>query len=87
VETGGGGLPSSEPVRIGLRIAFVPPPRSRYGSCVANGTVAILIGLRVRPGYIEFGEEVIALPYKPEDGTAKLAVLDAGGLRSGLRGG
>src|SRR5882724_2520780 len=71
-----GGYPYPNRYASEFANAFAHHHGAAYGSCVANGTVAILIGLRAAG--IEFGDEVI-VPAYTWDGTAT-AVLDAGGV-------
>jgi len=71
-----GGYPYPNRFASQFADAFAKYHGAEYASCVANGTVAILIALRAAG--IAFGDEVI-VPAYTWDGTAT-AVLDAGGI-------
>ncbi len=71
-----GGYPYPNRHAADFATRFAAHHGAAYGSCVANGTVAILIALRAIG--LEFGDEVI-VPAYTWDGTAT-AILDAGGV-------
>ncbi|HET8548152.1 MAG TPA: DegT/DnrJ/EryC1/StrS family aminotransferase [Bryobacteraceae bacterium] len=71
-----GGFPLPSPLAADFADRFAAMHGARYGLCVANGTVAIVVALQAAG--IRFGDEVI-VPAYTWDGTAA-AVLFAGGV-------
>jgi dTDP-4-amino-4,6-dideoxygalactose transaminase len=71
-----GGFPLPGPLSGEFAQAFAEAHGAKYGLCVANGTVALLVALQAAG--IRFGDEVI-VPAYTWDGTAA-AVLLAGGV-------
>jgi dTDP-4-amino-4,6-dideoxygalactose transaminase len=71
-----GGFPVPSPHAAGFAARFAELHGTKYGLCLANGTIALLAAVQALG--LKFGDEVI-VPAYTWDGTA-IAVLQAGGV-------